>query len=245
MSVSELRGLEANFDQDFDGDGYKGANPNEYAPYSLEPGTVLRNDSMITFVGSNSDTVSYSTNEYDGFDYGPFTYVRTGANTATFTDGPLTYVDYYESGVEPQYNGYLSFNSPTSLNVDSIYGNYTMDIIAPEDVAPTSLAGKYAYANGVGYSSLYGGYSSYSDVTFSTSSSGTYYGDLTLPINYTYQKVGPREGRMNATAYDPTYGSVDVSYVYFFLTVSSGYYVGVETFASGLVQTNWGTFDIY
>ena len=246
LSQVELRVYETNWSEDLDGDGYKGANPNEFALYSLEPGTVINGLDYTTFIGSNNDIVVFYSDLYTGVDFAPFSYARTGGNTGTFFEGDGLEFSYEGPGAYLASRYPLTFTSSNSVTTPNDYGgvdSYTISF--PEDLAPTTLAGKYTYTNGVGYSNLYGGYSSYSNVTFSTSSSGTYYGDLTLPINYTYQKVGPREGRMNATAYDPTYGSVDVSYVYFFLTVSSGYYVGVETFASGLVQTNWGTFDIY
>jgi hypothetical protein len=207
---------------------------------------IINGVGIKSFIGSNNDMVVFYDDSYEGIGVASISYVRTGANTGTLAESAGAEYYYGGTGTYPAMSHALTFSSPNSFTTPSNYGGVNSYTITPsEDLAPTSLAGKYAYANGVGYSNLYGGYSGYSNVTFSTSSSGTYYGDLTLPINYTYQKVGPREGRMNATAYDPTYGSVDVSYVYFFLTVSTGYFVGVESFANGVVETEWGTFDIY
>ena len=188
--------------------------------------------------------VSFYKDPYDGVDIAPVSYVRTGANTATFVEGAGT--EYYYGGIStyPAQSTTVTFTSPNSVTRDYDGNVYTLTF--PEDLAPTSLAGLNVATNSTGYSNIYGGYSGSAALNLSTSSNGTYYGTNTLPINYTYQKIGPREGRLNATGNVPNYGTVNASYIFHFLTAATGYFVGKETYtSSGLVETSWGTFEIY
>ena len=82
------------------------------------------------------------------------------------------------------------------------------------------------------------------DLVFSNASSGTYYGNLTLPFNYTYLKVGPREGRLNAIANDTIYGSVNVSYIFTFPNSIVWIFCREERFSNGVVEYQWGTFSL-
>lgn len=163
--------------------------------------------------------------------------------SAAFDDKGGSYVDVYDGGGRYSAESYtLNFTSETALTRSSDGKAY--ELYPSSDLAPTSFVGLTAAIDIYGYSNVQGGFEGFARLAFSTTSSGVFYGNLTLPFNYTYLKVGPREGRLNATANNTIYGSVDVSYIFHFLTVSSGYFVGEERFSNGVVESRWGTFSL-
>ena len=137
----------------------------------------------------------------------------------------------------------FNFSSESSITRSSDPAAF--DLTGPSELAPNSLVGFVVNTSGYGYSSYVGGYEEGIQLNFTTGSTGTYYGEESLSINYTYQKIGPREGRINATGYSPSYGSVSASYIIHFLTETSGYLVGTESFSQvGITEYEWGTFTV-
>jgi len=217
--------------------------PYTLAPYTLEPGTVAESADTITFIGNNNDYIEFEKYEYDGFSVGTYSYSHIDEMSAAFDDKGGSYVDVYDGGGRYSAESYtLNFTSETALTRSSDGKAY--ELSASSDLAPTSFAGLTAAIDIYGYSNVKGGFEGFARLAFSTASSGTFYGNLTLPFNYTYLKVGPREGRLNATANNTIYGSVNVLYIFHFLTVSSGYFVGEERFSNGVVESRWGTFSV-
>lgn len=215
--------------------------PPTLAPYTLEPGTVVESVDTITFVGSNNDFIEFYKSGYDGVGVGSYSYSRTDETRAAFAIGTSDWVDIYGGSLYPAASYTLNFTSETAFRASD---GKAYNLYASIDLAPTSLAGLTAATDGYGYSNFEGGYTGTTLFAFRTASSGTLHGNLTIPFNYTYEKVGPREGRLNGTSNDAIYGSVNASYVFHFLTVSSGYFVGVEQFSNDAVEYEWGTFRI-
>jgi hypothetical protein len=234
--------LEPRFDQDLDGDTAIGLPPT-LAPYTLEPGTVTESADTITFIGNNNDYIEFEKYEYDGFSVGTYSYSHIDEMSAAFDDKGGSYVDVYDGGGRYSAEFYtLNFTSETALTRSSDGKAY--ELYPSSDLAPTSFEGLTAAIDIYGYSNVEGGFEGFARLAFSTASSGNFYGNLTLPFNYTYLKVGPREGRLNATANNTIYGSVNVSYIFHFLTVSSGYFVGEERYSNGVIESRWGTFSV-
>ena len=217
--------------------------PYTLAPYTLEPGTVAESADTITFIGNNNDYIEFEKYEDDGFSVGTYSYSHIDEMSAAFDDKGGSYVDVYDGGGRYPAESYtLNFTSETALTRSSDGKAY--ELYPSSDLAPTSFEGLTAAIDIYGYSNVQGGFEGFARVAFSTASSGIFYGNLTLPFNYTYLKVGPREGSLNATANNTINGSVDVSYIFHFLTVSSGYFVGEERFSNGVVESRWGTFSL-
>jgi hypothetical protein len=243
LTASGVGVYEVSFEQDLNGDAYLGVPPT-LAPVSLLPGTVLEIGDGVTFIGSNNNYVSFYSDGYYGVDAGTFSYTRINETSAAYSDSNNTGVDLdglyaYESAAYT-----LNFSSESSFtrSLDGL----TFDLTEPSDLAPDSLVGLTAITSGYGYSAYFEqGYSGGVELNFTTASTGTYSGDEYLSVNYTYQKIGPREGRINATGYSPSYGTVRAEYIFHFLTETSGYFVGSESFPDvGETEYEWGTFDL-
>ena len=217
--------------------------PYTLAPYTLEPGRVAEAADIITFIGNNNDYAAFAKNGYDGFSVGTYSYGRIDETSAAFDDKGGVYANVYDGLDLYSAGSYtLNFTSETALTRSSDDKAY--ELSASSDLAPTSLAGLTTAIDLYGYDFYDGGYSTFGRIAFSTASSGTMSGISSRAFNYTYLKVGPREGRWDATVYDPIYGWVDLSIVYHFLTASSGYFVGSERYSNGVIDSYWGTFSI-
>jgi hypothetical protein len=245
LDYSEVRNFEDGFDQDLDGDGYEGFNPNDFAPYNIYPGSVMETNDAYFFTGNNNDFVTFFKDPYYGVDLGVYSYSRINGTRGVVADSGFTEINF---------NGISTYNNPGSVTVDFSSPNVATNsdtgddyyFYEPQDLAPTSLVNFTASISGYGFEQSQfstGGFSNNMEIAFINDSSAYFYDNgQYIPATYTYQKVGPREGRINGYV-TTAYGTVQFGYIVHLLTESQGYFVGTET-SSWSNDTVWGSFEL-
>ena len=213
-----------------------------FAPSAIEPGTVVETSSSIVFVLNNND---YAEFYKDGlqFTIGEFYYTQTAPNSARLLSvSTAGYLAYYGSIVGNSNATDVTFNTKNYFTTSE---GGAGSIEEPQDYAPTTLSGREVYINGYSFNTYTRTTATGTgNIIFNNANSGTYYSTRYTSINYNYAKIGPREGRINATGIDLNYGTFNASFAINFLTESTGYYLSTITYSNGISEVSWGTFTM-
>ena len=195
----------------------------------------------------NDDKYIQFAEDLSWVDIGAYIYTKSGPDTAiiTTTYSGLDSSDDTALYPYPEEISDLTFSSNDSFtsidredkgDSDPIVVSQ-VSIIGPQEFAPASL---------VGYTSTSKNYENEtSTVFFSSATSATVNDSIdgSIPITYTYRKVGPREGLVKGS-FASSSGVVDLNFTIFFISENSGYYYSTSEDTGYPISYSWGTFSV-
>ncbi len=247
-SIVQVRSYEAQFQQDFDTDGYIGTNPNDHALEVVPVGTMLVNGygEEHTFIRHNGQMITFN-EDYETVEFGSYGYARQGVNQGLLYRGASSWFSPTSVGTEQA--EYVTVNYTSSYTFKLSDSNATFEIYPSEDTAPNAIGNAFIWFPSMeGYNTSSGHFSDSVEINLGYSSNEIphYWGnELYSYTSYSYQKVGPREAVISTQGIS-IFGQVSSQVLLFFVEDYWGYGLIVESFPGvGATEYEWGYFYLY